>query len=129
MYLAAADAGGLSLPGGPPDAADGATIVTDTPDRVAVAPRAQRPGALVLADTFAAGWVADVDGTAATIVPAYDALRGVAIPAGEHRITFTYRSEPTLIGIGLALMAAVIFAAWAVGWSRLSRAVARTQRG
>ena len=128
MYLAAADAGGLSLPGGPPDAADRATIVTDTPDRVVVASRAQRPGALVLADTFEAGWVADVDGTAATIVPAYDALRGVAIPAGEHTVTFTYRPAATLAGVALALLAAVTLSAWAVGWSRLSLAATRTRR-
>jgi uncharacterized membrane protein YfhO len=77
---------------------------------------------------FEAGWEADVDGTAATIVPAYDALRGVAIPAGEHTVTFTYRPAATLAGVALALLTAVALSAWAVGWSRLPLVAARTRR-
>jgi hypothetical protein len=128
VYLAAPDAAGLTLPGGPPDPADRATIVTDTPDRVVVTTLADRPGALVLADTFAAGWYADVDGTPATIVPAYDALRAVAIPAGEHTVTFAYRPIPTLVGIALAAVTAVVLAVWLTAGSRLQTAVSRIRR-
>jgi Protein of unknown function (DUF6044) len=128
VYLAAPDAAGLTLPGGPPDPADLATIVTDTPDRVRVTTRGERPGALVLADTFAAGWNADIDGTPATIVPAYDALRAVAIPAGEHTVTFSYRPAPTLVGVALAAVTAVLLAVWQMAGSRLEAAVSRVRR-
>jgi hypothetical protein len=120
-YVAAGDAPGVTLPGStasneqpvdPRDAADAASIVLDTPDRVEVETKAARDAMLVLADTYAAGWQVDVDGTPATIFPVDDALRGVAIPAGDHHVTFMYRPTVLLVGSGLSLAALALLAAW-----------------
>jgi len=120
-YVSIGDAPGVALPGSsasteaavdPRDAADTATIVVDTPDRVEIETRAARDGMLVLADTYASGWEVDVDGSSRAIFPVDDALRGVAIPAGDHHVTFTYRPSVLVVGTGLSLAALGLLAAW-----------------
>jgi hypothetical protein len=69
-----------------------------------------------------------VDGTPATIAPAFDALRAVAIPAGEHTVTFSYRPAPNQVGVALAAITAVLIAGWLVAGSLLQAAVSRIRR-
>jgi len=127
VYVAEGDAPGLALPGPPGsgedasiDAGDAATIVVDTPDRVEVYTRNARSGLLVLADTYATGWNVEIDGVAAEIVPVDGALRGIALPAGEHRVAFTYRPIATIAGFGIALLTFVALMVW-LAWPRARR--------
>lgn len=97
--------------GGPPLAGhaapgDGATILQYAPEAVSIRTRSQSPALLVLADSDYPGWRATVDGADAPIVRTNVAVRGVAVPAGEHVVTFTYVSPAWplagwLGGIGL----------------------------
>lgn len=48
---------------------------------------------LVLNDTYYPGWQASLDGENVAIYPANINFRAVVIPAGTHRVVFTYRSE------------------------------------
>jgi hypothetical protein len=90
-----------------PAADDEVRIVRADPERVEVTTRSTGAGLLVLADAFYPGWRASVDGEAAPIYPTDVAFRGVPVPAGEHRVVFTYRSTPLRAGALLALLAGI----------------------
>jgi uncharacterized membrane protein YfhO len=66
---------------------------------------------LVLADTWMPGWSAELDGRPAELRPANLAFRAVAVPAGEHRVRFTYASAAWTTG---SRIGAVACAAWLV---------------
>jgi hypothetical protein len=79
-----------------------ATIVDDLPEVVTIETDSAGPAYLVLADTFDPGWSATVDDRPAEIRPAYVAFRAVFLPAGPHRIRFTYRPAGFLLGAGIS---------------------------
>ena len=86
----------VRLPGGPLNG--GAQVAEYTPDRVVVQTRADRDALLVLADNFYAGWTAEVDGRPAPILRTNHTMRGVVVPAGSHRVTFTFDSADLRTG-------------------------------
>ncbi len=97
----------------PPVPEDSCRIVHDDPQRVVVEARLDRPGLLMLADTFSRDWSARVStvGAAARSVPilrANHVHRGVPLPAGESVVEFRYHSWT------FAWSGAVTLAAWGV---------------
>ncbi len=48
---------------------------------------------LVVADNWYPAWKATVDGVDAPVLRANHTLRAVPVPAGQHEVVFTYRSE------------------------------------
>lgn len=52
-----------------------------------------RPALLVVADNWFPAWRASVDGAEAPVLRAYHTLRAVPVPAGEHVVEMSYRSE------------------------------------
>jgi uncharacterized membrane protein YfhO len=72
-----------------------------------------RPGVLVLNDSFYTGWRARVDGVERPILPANLLFRGVEVEAGEHPVEFRYAPWSVLVGTLLsgATLAALIAAA------------------
>jgi hypothetical protein len=84
-----------------------ARIVTDLPEHVEVETESAGPAYLVLADTFDPGWTATVDGTPASIHPAYVAFRAVALPSGNHAVVFRYRPAGFLAGLGVSTLGIV----------------------
>jgi hypothetical protein len=73
-----------------------------TPNRITLA--ADGPGLLVLSEINYPGWVVRVDNTKANIIPAAGILRAVDLPAGRHKIVFSY--EPMSMYAGIVLAAA-----------------------
>jgi hypothetical protein len=67
-----------------------------------------RPGLLVVSEGYYPGWRAEVDGVAAAIVPTNGMMRGVVVPAGEHRIVFRFRSHAIAIGFSLSGLAIIV---------------------
>ncbi len=66
---------------------------------------------------FDTGWSATVDGRPAAIRPAFVAFRAVALPAGSHRVVFTYR--PAGFTSGLIVTAFGVLASLAcLAWPR-----------
>ena len=59
---------------------------------------------LRIAVPFFPGWAAAVDGRAADVVPVDYALSGVFVPAGEHELTFQYRSRWFRLGAAASLI-------------------------
>jgi hypothetical protein len=82
-----------------------AEIVIDDAERVEIEVEVDRPGYLVLADTYDPGWRATLDGRPAPICAANLAFRAVYVAeAGRHRVVFRY--EPVFWAEGLALSCA-----------------------
>jgi hypothetical protein len=106
--------------GGDGPAFPGATIADYEPTRVVVEVAADRPGWLVLTDTYYPGWVAEVDGTPAAIERANYLFRAVRVP-GKSRVVFTYRPRSIRVGATISLLAlAILITGLVVGrrWSR-----------
>jgi hypothetical protein len=110
------------LGGGAPAGAGIATITEYDPDRVTVEVTADRPGVLVLTDTWAPGWEAAVDAAGAPVLRVDEAFRGVLVGPGRHRIVFSYVPSFTFLGFALALVAVLL----AVG---LAGTIRRRDRG
>jgi hypothetical protein len=60
---------------------------------------------VITSDAVYPGWSARVDATAAPILAADYALRGVVVPAGSHRIVFTFVPWSTYAGAAISLLA------------------------
>jgi hypothetical protein len=60
------------------------------PEKVAVQAQLDKPGVLVLNDSFHPGWRATVDGVPRPILRANYLVRGVMLPAGPHEVVFSY---------------------------------------
>jgi hypothetical protein len=90
---------GLTAGGSAPAAPATARIVAYGRQRVVLEATAARPAELVLSDLSYPGWRATVDGRGVPLHRVDYLLRGVALPAGAHRVEMTY--EP---------------ASWRVGW-------------
>ncbi|MBW3570556.1 MAG: YfhO family protein, partial [Gemmatimonadetes bacterium] len=95
----------VQLPQGP--LAGEAQVTAYEPDRVEVQTRANRAALLVLADNYYEDWKVRVDGREAPLLRANHALRGVVVPAGTHRVTFTFEPADLYTGwyLYLACMA------------------------
>ena len=97
-----------------------ATIVRDDPQVVEIRASLEAPGLVVLADTYASGWRATVDGRPAPILPTNHLFRGVPAPAGEHLVRFEYRPWSVRLGVAVSLVTALALGVLAWG-SRTSR--------
>ncbi|HJU31815.1 MAG TPA: hypothetical protein VJ740_10175 [Hyphomicrobiaceae bacterium] len=83
-----------------------ASIVSWRPDRMEVEVDNKQPGILVVHEAYYPGWVAEVDGVPARILPTNVLFRGVEVPAGHHRVVF--RFEPfSLPNLRSALLSAL----------------------
>jgi hypothetical protein len=108
--------------GRPPDGAPESVVVRPvTPTRVKIDATLAAAGLVVLADVFYPGWRLELDGEPAPILRVNRLMRGAAVPAGRHRLVYTYR--PTSVGVGAAgTLAGLVLA----GIALLRRPPART---
>lgn len=91
---------------------DQVAVRSHTPGRVVLDVNMACRGMVILADTYAPGWSATVDGQPTPIYEAYTLVRGVVAPAGAHTIDLVYRPRSVLLGaalLTLASLAAVLF--------------------
>jgi hypothetical protein len=96
-------------PAGLPSAApvQPVAIVSYTPDRVELAPELASPAVVVLADSYDPDWRVTIDGQPARLLRANARFRGVVVPAGAHRVVFSY--QPPLVAYSaLASLAALV---------------------
>jgi hypothetical protein len=118
--------------GGAPRPSPGtARIVHYGTEQVTIESRSRRPAELVLSDTYYPGWRVAVDGRPARIDRVDGLFRGVPVPAGTHRVEFTYDPASYRTGVIVTIVAtlAVVTAA-VVGFERRRRRRrSRTGRG
>ncbi len=98
-----------------------ARILADAPERVVVQAVADRPSLLVVADAFAPGWTARVDGQPARLWQTNYYVRGVLLQAGEHEVELRYRAPGFAAGVAVAAVALTVAVA-AVGRRRAGTA-------
>jgi hypothetical protein len=97
----------------------GATITTREADRVEIE-TAGAAGRLVLADPAYPGWHVSVDGHAARATT--DGLfRAVTVPAGRHRVIWTFRPATLRAGLALSVASLVVLGGGSLAWPSLRR--------
>jgi hypothetical protein len=89
---------GFAPAAGAPARGRPARLTRDDATVIEIEAELESPGLLVLADAYAAGWRARVDGRAAPVLPANFLFRGVPVPAGRHRVRFEYRPRSVTAG-------------------------------
>lgn len=96
------------------DTQEQVVITRYTPSAVEIQASLNRPGFLVLLDSYYPGWQAYVDGQRESIMRAYYFARAVHLSAGTHTVRFAYRPLSFYGGVGLAAAGLLIIAA--SGW-------------
>jgi hypothetical protein len=92
-------------PGGPPAPSEKVRYLELSADRVVLEADVDRPGAMVISETWYPGWRATVNGQPAPVLKAFRAMRAVPVPAGKVRVEMTYRSRPFELGALVSLPA------------------------
>jgi hypothetical protein len=101
--------------GGAP--AGSARLDTYEAERATVTATSSGRGLLVLTDVHYPGWKAKVDGRDAPIERVNYLMRGVQVPAGTHRVEFTYEPASFRAGWIISLVATLgVLMAALVGW-------------
>ena len=81
--------------------------------RVEVSVQTGTDGLLVLGDPWYPQWRVEVDGHPAELLRVDHAFRGVRVPAGSHRVVFTYQDRALQAGLLLSsLTASALAALW-----------------
>jgi hypothetical protein len=115
-----ADCAAAPAAGGAVASRTDARIEIDDAERVVVAASTDAPAWLVLTDTWFPGWTARIDGAEAPIARADHAFRAVALPAGAHRVEFTFRPRGLVTGAVITLVALAIVLALLIRRARVS---------
>ena len=115
-YVEAGDAPSVRMPRSPGAPTDG-RLIRYRRDEVIVDYDAPAVGVLVLAEAYAPGWVAEVDGKRAVVFRANYHNRAIVVPPGTHRVVFRYRPRgrtalPVLFLVGLVGLGALAFVPW-----------------
>ncbi len=90
-------------------------VVKHDPQRVELLARLDRPGLVILADTYYPGWRLTIDGKSEPIYRANRLMRAAAVPAGEHTLVYSY--EPASFRVGVILSTAGLIVLTALAWS------------
>lgn len=89
-----------------------------SPNRLEVEAALPASGILLVNDAYAPGWLASVDGRPARIYRANYLMRAVVLPAGRHRVVFSYRPRGWVRGMIVLLIAVSgLLSAWII-WGR-----------
>jgi hypothetical protein len=98
------------------------------PQRIELHTRNPQPGFLVLSEVYYRGWEAWIDGQRAPVERVNYALRGVVVPAGDHRVEFVFRAPSFRNGAAYSTLGVFLLViGWVVGrrQARSSVSVAR----
>ena len=81
-----------------------AEVTKHEPNGLEIHTASAAPSVLVLSENYFPGWRVNVDGQPAQLLRVNYNLRGVALPAGEHVVSFQYRPWSVLIGAIVSLL-------------------------
>lgn len=83
-------------------------------------------GYLVIADTLADGWTAELDGEPVQLLSADHAFKAVAVPEGTHDVRLRYRPRSLLYGTWISTATASLLLGVA-GWGAVGRLSIRSK--
>jgi len=89
-----------------------AAITEETPERIKIRVRAERSGFVVLADAYAPGWSALLDGRPVPVLRADGLFRAVAVSKGEHALEMAYRPASVTVGLLMGACGLLVAGAW-----------------
>lgn len=98
----------VDLPAQAARSASRATLTEYSQTYVVVETTASQPGLLLLGDLYHPGWRVTVDGQPAQLLRANHVLRGVLLPAGQHRVEFRFQPSSLRNGALLSLAALLV---------------------
>jgi hypothetical protein len=98
-----------------------ARVVSYEATRLSIETEAQTPTVLVVSELFYPGWEARVDGAARPILLTDYLLRGVALPAGRHKVEMRYAATAARKGAVVSVLAVVSLLGLAVYGRRSER--------
>jgi hypothetical protein len=103
----------------PSDPAETVTIdmAKSNPQRVELTAVLKRPGLVILADVLYPGWKLTIDEAPVPILRANRLMRGAPVPAGTHRLVYSYDPPSFRIGAFVSLASLVALLGLAV-WAR-----------
>jgi hypothetical protein len=90
-------------------AAGSVQIVRYTTNEAEMKVQALRDAILVFSDSYYPGWIAEIDGSQATIYRANVTQRAVVVPAGEHQVRFRFRPASVLAGLSVSGASLLLF--------------------
>lgn len=105
------------LPGGPISTDSTAQLLSAEPNRLLIETRSPTPSILIVSEMTFPGWVATVDGQDAQVHITNYILRGVALPAGVHRVEMRYTAPGARNGAVISLLTLIVIGGLAV-WHR-----------
>ncbi len=86
-----------------------AQITSYEPEKVVIEASLQSPKILVLADEYyPSGWTVTIDGVKGEILRADGVLRGVALPAGDHKVVFEFHPKLFYAGLWTSLISLLL---------------------
>ncbi len=107
-----------------------AQVTRYEPDELEIEVEIPAAGVLVLSDPFYPGWQAAVDGQPVEMLRANYAFRAVALPAGSHTVTMTFRPATWRTGLVLSgLTAAVVLLGGGIALARQRDRVQNQKEG
>ncbi|MBI1763744.1 MAG: YfhO family protein [Acidobacteria bacterium] len=81
-----------------------ARYVSYQPNHVVIETNADRPAVLVVSEAHYPGWTARLDGQPTAIYATDYLLRGIVLPAGQHRVEMRYTAPAALSGLGISVL-------------------------
>ena len=97
-------AGAIHEPARPADTAEPVRLSEEGSDRLSIAARLDRPGLLVVNDSWFEGWRAEVDGEPTPILRVDGLVRGVWLGSGHHVVRMSYRPRGLVAGFLISLV-------------------------
>ncbi|HEX8143153.1 MAG TPA: YfhO family protein [Pyrinomonadaceae bacterium] len=113
------------LPGGPVSSGSDARITTYEANALEIETVSEASSVLILSEISYPGWIATVDGAQATLYTTDFLLRGVAVPAGRHRVVMRYTAPAARNGAFVSLSTLVLL----IGLGIYSIKARRAKRG
>jgi hypothetical protein len=84
-------------------------VTSYAPNKITLKSKRNTPGFMVLSEIYyPAGWKADIDGKSTKIYKTNFILRGIEVPEGRHKITFTFAPVTASWGKRLSLLGHVL---------------------